>query len=480
MNRRIIFYMLGKITLLEGALLLLPMAVAIFHGENCAFSLLISSIIALLLGGGLTAFSKPSSRHIFAKEGLLIAALSWIIVSVIGALPFVISGEIPSFIDALFETVSGFTTTGASILTDIEKMSRGLLFWRSFTHWIGGMGVLVLVMALVPSDSGRSMHILRAEMPGPIIEKIAPTIRSTAKILYLIYLFMTVLQIVLLCVGGMPLFESIIHTFGTAGTGGFGVKSDSIAGYSPYLQWVITIFMILFGVNFNIYNLILLKKFKNVLKNAEIYVYLTIILFSTILITVNTLPYFDNLSDGIRHSAFQVSSIITTTGYSTVDYNLWPSFSKILLIFLMFIGGCAGSTAGGLKVSRVIIIFKVIKQNLKRVIHPHAVSSIKLDGHILSDGIQRGVFTYFSLYMIIYSAILLILCIEPFDITTNLSAAAACLNNVGPGLNLVGPASNFSCYSDFSTFILTIAMLIGRLEIYPILFLFSPFVWSKK
>ncbi len=480
MNRRIILYMLGKITLLEGALLLLPMAVAIFYGEKCVFSLLIASIIAFLLGGSLTVFSKPSSKHIFAKEGLLTAALSWIILPVIGALPFVISGEIPSFIDALFETVSGFTTTGASILTDIEKMSRGLLFWRSFTHWIGGMGVLVLVMALVPADSGRSMHILRAEMPGPIVEKIAPTIRSTAKILYLIYLFMTVLQIILLCIGKMPLFESIIHTFGTAGTGGFSTKSDSIASYSPYLQWVITIFMILFGVNFNIYNLILLKKFKNVLKNAEIYVYSTIILISTILITVNTLPYFDNLSDGIRHSAFQVSSIMTTTGYATVDYNLWPSFSKILLIFLMFIGGCAGSTAGGLKVSRVIIIFKVIKQNLKRVIHPHAVSSVKLDGHILSDGIQRGVFTYFSLYMIIYSAILLILCIEPFDITTNLSATAACLNNVGPGLNLVGPASNYACYNDFSTLVLTVAMLIGRLEIYPILFLFSPLVWSKK
>jgi len=479
MNRKMVFYMIGRIILIEAALLLLPSVCALIYRENCLFALLITILIAVVSGLGLTLLNKPKDITIFAKEGFAIVALAWIVLSAIGALPFVISGEIPSFTDAFFETVSGFTTTGASILTDVEAMPKGLLFWRSFTHWIGGMGILVLVMAIVPTDSGRSIHIMRAEMPGPIVGKLVPRIRTTAKILYLIYIVMTAVQVVFLLCGKMSLFESLIHAFGTAGTGGFGAKADSIAGYSPYLQWVITVFMLIFGVNFNLYYLILVRKARSAFKSEEFWSYIAIVSVATAVITFNILPQMKNVSESLRVAAFQVASIISTTGYATADFNLWPSLSKGILFILMFTGACAGSTAGGLKISRVVLIFKSIRSNLKHMLHSRSVESVRFEGKTLDNATVRNVTAYLGIYIFCFVAIFLILCIEPFDLETNISAVAACFNNVGPGFSAVGPASSYTEYSDLSTWVLSFAMLLGRLEIFPVLLLFSPTVWIK-
>ncbi len=479
MNKRMVFYMLGRIILLEAALLMLPSICALIYKESCFADLIITAFIALVLGFALTVIFKPKDKTIFAREGFAIVALAWILLSAIGALPFYLNGAIPSFTDAFFETVSGFTTTGASILTDIEAMPNGLLFWRSFTHWIGGMGILVLVMAIIPPDSGRSMHILRAEMPGPIIGKLVPRIRSTAKILYLIYIVMTVVQIILLIFGGMTLFESLIHAFGTAGTGGFGIKSDSIAGYNPYIQWVITIFMLIFGVNFNLYYLILAGKGRSALKSEELWAYVIIVLVAVGVITFNISPQMQSVSEALRAAAFQVASIISTTGYATTDFNLWPTLSKGILFILMFTGACAGSTAGGLKISRVVLIFKAIRSNLKHMLHTRSVESIRFEGKAVDNATIRNVTSYLGIYMLCFVAIFLILCIEPFDLETNISAVAACFNNVGPGFSAVGPVSNYSAYSDLSTWVLSFAMLLGRLEIFPVLLIFSPSVWMK-
>lgn len=480
MNRKMVFYILGRILLVEAALLLLPTVCALIYREKCAISFLVTIGIAILCGILLILPNRTKDRMIFAKEGFSIVALGWIVLSAIGALPFTLSGEIPSFIDAFFETVSGFTTTGASILTDVESMSHGLLFWRSFTHWVGGMGILVLVMAVVPTDTGRSMHLMRAEMPGPIIGKLVPKIKTTAKILYLIYIVLTALLIVLLCIGGMPLFESLIHSFGTAGTGGYSVYSSSIGGYSPYIQWVITIFMLIFGLNFNLFYLIITKKITSALKSEELWTYIGIVLFSTALITYNLHSQFDSLSETIRHSAFQVSSIITTTGYATVDFNLWPTLSKIILFTLMFIGGCAGSTAGGLKVSRVILLFKTVKANLKHMIHSRSIESIRFEGKTVDKPTINNVTCYFAVYFMCLLAVILIISFDPFDFETHISAAVSCFNNVGPAFSAAGPTSSYAAYSDISKLALSAAMLLGRLEIFPILLLFSPTVWTKK
>lgn len=480
MNRRMVIYMLGRIITVEAVLLLLPALCALIYRENCVYAFLLTAALAIVLGTVLSALNKPKDKTIFAKEGFTIVALAWICLSAIGALPFVLSGEIPSYTDAFFETVSGFTTTGASILKQVEGMQKGILFWRSFTHWIGGMGILVLVMAIVPTDSGRSIHIMRAEMPGPIVGKLVPKIKSTAKILYLIYIAMTALQVILLLVGGMSLFESLIHSFGTAGTGGFSIKNDSISGYSPYLQWVITVFMLLFGVNFNLYYLALTKKLRSVFKSEELWCYIIIVLVSVGLITLNIFPYCKSISETLRLSAFQVASIITTTGYATADFNLWPMLSKGILFVLMFIGGCAGSTAGGLKISRIVILFKQIRSNLKHMLHSRSVESVRFEGKKADAATITNISAYFSLYFICFTVIFLILCLEPFDIETNISATAACFNNVGPGLGGVGPTSNYSAYSDLSKFVLSFAMLLGRLEIFPLLLVFSPSVWLKK
>ena len=370
MNRRMIFYVIGQIINIEAALLLLPAAVSLYYKEECLTAFLITAGIALTVGLILTLTSRPGNHLIYAKDGFVIVTLAWLAMSVIGALPFVISGEMSNYIDAFFETVSGFTTTGASVLTDVEKMSQGLLFWRSFTHWIGGMGVLVFVMAIIPNISDRSIHIIRAEMPGPIVGKLVPKLKNTAKILYLIYIVMTVLEVVFLLCGGMPLYDSMVHAFGTAGTGGFGIKASSLAGYSPYLQWVIAVFMLLFGINFNIYYLVLIRRFRSVFRSTEMWSYIGLVVLSISAITVNIYPVSQSFSEALRLSAFQVSSVITTTGYATADFNLWPEMSKGILLFLMFIGGCAGSTAGGLKVSRVVILLKMIRRELNRMLHP--------------------------------------------------------------------------------------------------------------
>ncbi len=480
MNRRMVLNTLGKIVWVEAFLMLLPVAVCLIYKDNALFSFLITIAIAIVVSLPLIFFCKPKNKVIYAKEGFVTVSLAWIIMSVIGSLPFVFSGAIPSFADAFFETVSGFTTTGASILTDVEAMSEGLLFWRSLTHWIGGMGVLVFVMALTAGLPDRSIHIMRAEMPGPIVDKLVPKARETAKILYLIYIGMTIAEIIILVLFRMPVFEAIVHTFGTAGTGGFGIFADSISGYSPAIQWIIAIFMFLFGINFNLYYLILLRRIKNVLKSSELWVYAGVGICACIAISINTFGMYDNASECIRHAAFQVSSIMTTTGYATADFNLWPGFSKTLLLILMLMGACAGSTAGGLKVSRVIILIKSMKRELTRLLHPRSVKTLKLEGKRLDENTLSTTASYLMMYSACLVVVFLLLSFDNFDIETNISATVACFNNIGPGLGVVGPAGNYFGYSHFSKYVLSAAMLLGRLEIFPLLICLSPATWTKK
>ncbi len=480
MNRRMIFNTLGKIISLEAVLMILPLAVAMIYNESSWLAFLITIAIAAVLGGAMMLFSKPRDSVIYAKEGFITVALSWIALSLIGALPFFISGEIPSYVDAVFETVSGFTTTGASILTNVEAMGKGMLFWRSFTHWMGGMGILVFVMAIIPNISERSIHILRAEVPGPVVGKLVPRIKDTAKILYLIYLVMTCVEIVLLIAGGMPIFDSIVHSFGTAGTGGFGIKADSIGSYSSYLQWVIAIFMLIFGINFNLYYLVLVKKFRTAIKSMELWTYIGIILVSTVIIAFNIYPTLNNVADTLLHSFFQVSSLITTTGYATQNFDLWPSLSKAVLLILMFVGGCAGSTAGGFKVSRVVIIFKKLKSEFKRLLHPRSVKVITFEGKKVEEQTVNSVFVYLGIYMICLLATFLFISVDGFSMETNFSAAVSCFNNIGPAFGKAGPALSYAEYSVFSKIVLTISMLLGRLEIFPILIFLTPTSWTKK
>lgn len=480
MNRRKVFNTVGRINIINSVLMIIPLIVSLIYQETCALSFLMAVVLSFVFGLLLLLITKTKNNLIYAKEGFAIVVLTWVTMSLFGALPFYFSGEIPSYIDAFFETVSGFTTTGASILTDIGSMSKGLLFWRSFTHWIGGMGVLVFVTAFLPSISDRSIHILRAEMPGPTVDKLVPRARDTAKILYLIYIALTFVEIILLMFGGMSLYESLVHAFGSAGTGGFGIKGDSIAGYNSYIQWVITVFMFLFGINFNLFYLLIIKKVKYVFKSTELRVYTAIVLVSIAIITVNIYSMTSGFAEALRLSSFQVSSIVTTTGFSTVDFNLWPTLSKSVLIILMFIGACAGSTAGGLKVSRVIMIFKLIGKEIKYMIHPRSVSSVRFEGKNVDGKTQRSVVVYFAVYMFCFFGIFLLISLNSFDIETNFTATLACFNNIGPGLGQVGPISNFSAFSDFSTFILSIAMLMGRLEIFPMLIVMTPSVWVKK
>ncbi len=481
MNYRMVSYTVGRIMQLEAVLFVLPLTVSIIYGERTgAVAFLISAAVALAAGLLLTYVIGKNNKLIFAREGFAIVALAWLAMSVVGALPFVISGEIPSFADAFFETVSGFTTTGASILTDVEALSHGMLFWRSFTHWLGGMGVLVFIMAIFPQESGRSIHIMRAEMPGPIVGKLVPRIKDTAKILYLIYIALTAIEVVFLLCGGMSLFESLVHSFGTAGTGGFGIKADSIGSYSLYLQWVITIFMLIFGVNFNLYYLILVKQFKTALKSEELWTYIIIVILSGAAITLNISSMYGSIGESVKHAFFQVASIITTTGYSTTDFNLWPCFSKSILFILMFIGGCAGSTAGGIKLSRFIIAVKSFFRDIRKMLHPSAVSSIKFEGKKVDDKTRHGVSTYFSLYFIIFLIIFLLISFEPFGFETNLTAVSACFNNIGPGFGAVGPMAGFAAYSVPAKILLSFAMLMGRLEIFPLLILLAPSFWKRK
>ncbi len=481
MNYRAISYTVGRILQLESVLFVIPMIVSLIYRESSSIiAFLLSSVIALALGLFLTYILGKNDKLIFAKEGFAIVAIAWICLSVVGALPFLISGQIESFADAFFETVSGFTTTGASILDNVGALSKGMLFWRSFTHWLGGMGVLVFIMAIFPQDTGRNIHIMRAEMPGPIVGKLVPRIKDTAKILYLIYVVMTAIEVVFLLAGGMTLYESLLHSFGTAGTGGFGIKVDSLSSYSAYLQWVITIFMLLFGINFNLYYLILIKQFRSVVKSTELWTYLAIVLFSGAVITINILPLYSGFGEAVKHAFFQVASIITTTGYSTADFNLWPSASKAILLILMFIGGCAGSTSGGIKVSRYIIAVKAILRDIKHMVHPSAISSVKFEGKKIDDKTRHGVSTYFAVYFIIFWIIFFFISFEPFDFETNFSAVATCFNNIGPGFGMVGPAASFAGYSMPAKILLSFAMLLGRLEIFPILIMLVPSFWKRK
>lgn len=481
MNYPMIRKVIGQIARVEAALLLLPMFVAIiYHEPRAAVSFLLTALIAFVFGT-LLNLKQPKSQVIYAREGFLIVSFSWIILSLIGALPFVFSGEIPNFIDAFFETVSGFTTTGSSILTNVEALSQSMLFWRSFTHWVGGMGVLVFAMAILPLADDRSIHILRAEAPGPTVGKIMPRMKDTAKVLYMIYFAMTLVLVVLLWIGGMPLFDSLLHAFGTAGTGGFGIKGASIGYYnSAYIDWVIAIFMILFGVNFNLYYFILLRRFKDALCNSELIAYISIITASVALISINIRDYFASIAETVRYAAFQVATIITTTGYATTDFNLWPTFSKMILVLLMFVGACAGSTGGGLKVCRLILMGKMVKKETRRMIHPRSVNLIKMDGKAVSEDTLSGITAYIVAYLAIMCLSVLLISIDGFDWETTMTAMISCLNNIGPGLGMVGPAGSFADFSAFSKIVLSFDMLFGRLEIFPMLMLFSPVVWNWK
>ena len=479
MNYKYILKKIGHILLIEALLLLLPLSVTFYYHEN--YIPFIYTILILIIIGGSLSLIKSKRNTYFSKEGILITTLSWVLISIFGALPFVFSKEIPSFIDAFFETVSGFTTTGSSILTNIEALSKGLLFWRSFTHWIGGMGILVFVMALLPMSNNNSMYIVKSEVPGPFKGKLVPKISNTAKWLYSIYFFLTIIEIVLLRLGGMPLFDSVVTSFGTAGTGGFGIKNTSIAFYgSAYIEYIVGIFMLLFGINFNVFFFILMKKFKLAFKNEELRAYLIIVFTSTILITLNILSLTTNMFEAFRLSFFQVSSIITTTGFSTTDFNLWPTFSKIILFILMLFGACGGSTGGGIKISRIVIAIKKIFIDLKRRIHPNAISNINFENKKVDNDIVNGINTYIILYFVLIAIITLIISLDNFDFETTLSSVVACISNIGPAFGLTGPMGNFSIYSDLSKLVLSLAMLLGRLELYPIIVLLSPGIYIRN
>ena len=478
MNYGIITYIIGWVLNFEALFMAPACLVAVVYQEKEGFSLFAVMLLCLVLGVLLTR-KKRGGKSMYAREGFVAVALCWIVLSAFGALPFVIAGSIPSYIDALFEVVSGFTTTGSSILPEVESMPHCLLFWRSFTHWIGGMGVLVFLMAILPLTGGSSMYLMKAESPGPSVGKLVPKVKSTAMLLYKMYLGLSILQLVFLLLGGMPLFDSITTMFGTAGTGGFGIKNDSIGGYSTYIQVVVTVFMILFGVNFNIYYLLLKRRFKEAAKSAEVRIYFAIILCSIILITINISGMFPSVWKALQQSAFQVGSIITTTGFATTDFDLWPSFSKTILVLLMFIGACAGSTGGGIKVSRIVILFKSILKELDVIVHPHNVKKLKMDGRIVEHSVVRSVNVFLVSYLFIFAISVLLISLDNFDFTTNFTAVAATINNIGPGLEMVGPTQNFGMFSNFSKIVLTFDMLVGRLELFPLLILFSKNTWTK-
>lgn len=478
MNTSMIRYILGYVLRVEGALMLLPCITALIYGETEGFTFLIVLVMCVIIGF-LASVKKPSVTTFYLKEGCIATALSWIIMSIFGALPFVFTGEIPAFTDALFETVSGFTTTGASILSNPEELSHCSLMWRSFTHWVGGMGVLVFLLAIIPLSGASNFNLMKAESPGPSVGKLVPKVRYTAQFLYGIYVVLTLIEFILLIAGKMSVFEAITTSFGTAGTGGFGVKADSIMGYSPYIQWIVTIFMILFGVNFNAYYFILIKQVKKSLKIEEVKYYLIIIALAIFIIVCDTFTTIENISTTIRDASFQVASIITTTGFSTVDFNLWPQTAKSVLVLLMFIGACAGSTGGGIKVSRFVVLTKTVGKELNSFIHPRSIKKININDKPVEHEVVRAVNVYFITFMIIFSFSVFLVSFEGKDLVTNFTAVAATINNIGPGLELVGPTSNFSSFNIFTKYVLIFDMLAGRLELFPLLILFHPAVWKE-
>ncbi len=482
MNYKMMGRFIAQILTIEGVFMIPAAVISLcYHEGTAAKSFLITMGIIAVLCAVLFLLCKGAPSAFYAKEGLVCVGVSWIVLSLIGCLPFYISREIPKYVDALFEMVSGFTTTGASILPEVESLSHGILYWRSFSHWLGGMGVLVFLLAFTgEKGKGFTMHLLRAESPGPSVGKLVPKMRTTAAILYIIYIGMTILNVIFLLFGDMPLFEAVCTAFGTAGTGGFGIKNDSMASYSPYLQNVTTVFMILFGVNFSCYYLILLRQFTNVLKDEELRLYFGVILGSIVLIVLDTFGLYGTLEETIRHAAFQVGSIITTTGFSTTDFDLWPSFSKTILLCLMVCGACAGSTGGGMKVARIMLVFKGLRRNIRQMLSPRKVEVVRNNGSIVDEKTLANTNAYLSAYIIIIFAVFLIISLDGFSVGTNFSAVLCTFNNIGPGLEAVGPMCNFSGYSDLSTLVLSWAMLAGRLEIFPILVLFSKDTWFRR
>ena len=480
MNYKMTAYVLGKMLGVEALVLCIPAAVSLIYGETsdmAAFGITSAVLCVFFL---LFGRKKPENGRIYGKDGLVIVAAAWILWSVFGALPFYLSREIPSYVDALFETVSGFTTTGSTILTDIEALSYGMNFWRCLTHWIGGMGVLVFVMVVTSLDDKSSMHLMRAEVPGPEADKLVPKARETAKLLYAMYLALTVAEIIFLLAGGMNLYDSIIHSFSTAGTGGFANHNSSVAYYdSAYIDGVITVFMILFGINFNMYFLLLIKDVKSVWKNEEVRAYLGIIVAATLVITCNVLSIYKEPLKAFRYSIFQVASIITTTGFATADFNLWPELSKCILLLIMVIGACAGSTGGGVKVSRFLILWKSILKQVKGMLHPKSVNVVKVNGKKISNETLQGVYSYFSAYVFVFGISVLLVALDNFDFATTISGVLTTLSNVGPGISRVGPIENFQSFSVLSKIVFSMDMLIGRLEIFPFLMICSPSFWRK-
>ena len=479
MNYSMVLYILGYILQFESAFLMLPALVSLIYQEEAGIPFVITAAICLVLGIVFT-HKKPSSSTVYTREGFVTVALSWIVMSIFGAIPFVWNGDIPYYVDALFETVSGFTTTGSSILSDVESLSHASLFWRSFSHWIGGMGVFVFIMSILPLMGGSTINLMKAESPGPSVSRLVPHIKDTAKILYGIYLAITLLEIVILCALGMPLFESLLTSFGTTGTGGFGFRNDSFASFSPAIQNTVTTFMILSGINYTAYFYILTGKIKELFKIEEVRWYLAIIFGSVAVITWNVRSLYPTFSETLRHAFFQVGSIITTTGYATTDFDLWPALSKTLLVTLMFIGACAGSTSGGIKVSRILILLKTIRKELSLIIHPRQVKKIRMDGHPVDHETLRSANVFLVVYFVLLLTSMLLISVDEFDFSTNFTSVVTVLNNIGPGLNLVGPTQNFSIFSPFSKFVLMFDMLAGRLELFPMMILLMPSTWKRK
>lgn len=479
MNYSIIFNIIGWVIKVEAIFMLLPGIVSIIYREDTCGVFFGCAFVFFVLGKIIT-LKKPKNNQFYAREGFVAVAMSWIVLSVIGAIPFLISGEIPNAVDALFEIVSGFTTTGASILTDVEAMSKSMLFWRSFSHWIGGMGVLVFILAILPMAGGQNIYLIKAESTGPEVGKFVPKLQKTAGYLYIIYIALSMLQLVLLLIGKMPLFDALCDVFGTAGTGGFGIKADSMAGYSTYIQMVTAIFMLLFGVNFNFYFLIISKRIRSALGMEEVKWYFIIFILAVIGITVSIWNATGVLGINIRDSIFQVSSIMTSTGFATTDFDKWPQFSRYIMCIIMFTGACTGSTGGGIKVARFIIYFKQIGKQLGFLIHPRSVKILRMNGKKIEHNTIRVVNTYLLVYIAIFALSMLILTIDDFDLTTTFTAVSATFNNIGPGLGMVGPAGNFSQFSVLSKIVMIFDMLAGRLEIFPLLVLITPSTWRRN
>ena len=479
MNYRMIKYTVGWLMLFEAGFFSIPLLTAAIYGESAFYAFLLSMGICAAVALAFLFIGKPKSYTLYAKDGFVIVSLGWIFLSIFGALPFMFSGVTDSYIDALFETVSGFTTTGSSIFSSVEALPMSINMWRCFTHWIGGMGVLVFIMAFLPLSGAQNLHIMRAESPGPSVNKLVPRMRNTALILYLIYAILTVIQFIFLICGGMSVYEAICTSFATAGTGGFGIKNDSLGSYSPYLQIVVTVFMLLFSLNFNAYYLIIKGKLKDAL-NSEIRSFVCIVAIVITVITLNVYPMFSSVGEAIRHSSFTVASLISTTGFVTTDFDLWPSLSKLLLLIIMFIGACAGSTGGGLKVSRMQILLKGAKQEVGNLLHPRRVKKVQIDGRPLETEVIRTVNAYFAIYVIVFFASMIIISFDNHDFLTTFSAVSAALNNIGPGLGDVGPTCNFSFFSVPSKLVLIFNMLAGRLELFPMLILFAPSTWKNR